>query len=67
MGSDLEPEFGPPRAVNNVQHRQADITAARDVLGFRAEIDLEEGLRRLVQWWTGEQHPGAEPARAGAS
>jgi hypothetical protein len=20
-------------------------------LGFRAEVDLEEGLRRLVGWW----------------
>lgn len=55
MGSDLEPEFGPPRSVNNVQHRQADITAAQELLGFRAEIDLEEGLRRLVDWWACEQ------------
>ncbi len=25
--------------------------AARDALGFTAEVDLDEGLRRLVRWW----------------
>ena len=24
---------------------------ARELLGFEAEVDLEEGLRRLVDWW----------------
>lgn len=55
MGSDLRPEHGPPRAVNNVQHRQADVGRARDLIGFTAEVDLEEGLRRLVAWWEAEQ------------
>jgi len=55
MGSDLQPEYGPPRAVNNVQHRQADISRARDLLGFSAEVSLEDGLRQLVEWWRVER------------
>jgi UDP-glucose 4-epimerase len=51
MGSDLEPEYGPERSVNAVPRRLADVSAARDRLGFVAEVDLHTGLRRLVEWW----------------
>jgi UDP-glucose 4-epimerase len=51
MGSDLDVEFGPERAVNGVTRRLADTTAAREDLGFEATVDIEEGLRRLVEWW----------------
>lgn len=51
MGSDLEPEYGPERAVNPVQRRLADVDAARERLGFEAEVDLDTGLRDLVAWW----------------
>jgi UDP-glucose 4-epimerase len=46
-----QPEFGPPRAVNNVARRSLDPTYAESVLGFRATVSLDEGLRRLVAWW----------------
>jgi UDP-glucose 4-epimerase len=55
MGSDLSVEHGPERAVNGVTRRLADTSAARDQLGFRAEVDLEEGLTRLVDWWRAER------------
>jgi UDP-glucose 4-epimerase len=51
MDSDLSVEFGPERAVNGVTRRLADISAARDDLGFVAEVGLEDGLRQLVEWW----------------
>ena len=51
MGSDLSTVHGPERAVNKVSRRLADTSRARDVLGFEAEIGLEEGLSRLVEWW----------------
>ena len=51
MGSDLGVEHGPERAVNGVERRLADTTAATRDLGFEATIGLEEGLRRLVDWW----------------
>jgi UDP-glucose 4-epimerase len=55
MGSDLQPEYGPPRDVAHVQSRQADISHARDRLGFVAETSLTEGLEQLVAWWRAEQ------------
>jgi UDP-glucose 4-epimerase len=55
MGSDLSVVHGPARAVNGVTRRLADTTAAREQLGFVAEVDLEEGLRRLVEWWRAER------------
>jgi UDP-glucose 4-epimerase len=51
MGSDLEPEYGPERKVNPVSRRLADTTRAEKLLGFKAQVGLEEGLRRLVGWW----------------
>lgn len=51
MDSDLSVEFGPERKVNGVARRLADTRAGARDLGFRAEMPLEEGLRRLVAWW----------------
>jgi UDP-glucose 4-epimerase len=51
MGSKLKPEYGPERKVNPVSRRLADISKAQRMLGFKAEVGLEEGLRRLVDWW----------------
>ena len=48
---DLQPEYGPERKVNPVPRRLADTTSARELLGFEAEVDLDEGLRDLVEWW----------------
>jgi UDP-glucose 4-epimerase len=52
---DLEIEFGPERGVNKVPRRLADTTLAKERLGFEAEIGLEDGLRRLVEWWRAER------------
>jgi UDP-glucose 4-epimerase len=52
---DLEVEFGPARAVNGVTRRLADTSLAAERLGFKAEVDLDEGLRRLVAWWGAER------------
>jgi UDP-glucose 4-epimerase len=62
MGSDLQVEFGPERTVNSVTRRLADTSAAERDLGFRAEIDLAEGLRQLVDWWQVERHVDSELA-----
>jgi UDP-glucose 4-epimerase len=49
-GSTLEPEFLPERSVNPVPRRLADIRKAEDLLGFKAKVNVEEGLRRLIEW-----------------
>jgi UDP-glucose 4-epimerase len=51
MGAELRPDYGPERSVNPVPRRLADVSHARDRLGFEAKISLEEGLRDLVDWW----------------
>jgi UDP-glucose 4-epimerase len=51
MDSDLRPEYGPERGVNSVTRRLADTSRAQAMLGFRASVNLEEGLKRLVAWW----------------
>jgi UDP-glucose 4-epimerase len=64
MGSEQPLEFGPPRGVNSVTRRLADVTRAEKRLGWRAEVDLEEGLRRLVAWWRAENTVGAQTEAA---
>ncbi len=51
MDSDLPLEFGPSRGVNAVTRRLADVSRAAARLGWKAEVSLDEGLRRLVAWW----------------
>ncbi len=58
---DLEPEFGPERAVNPVRRRLADTSRAREALGFEAEVDLASGLEQLVAWWANERESRRGP------
>jgi UDP-glucose 4-epimerase len=51
MGSVLQPEYGPARKVNAVPRRLAETSNAKEKIGFEAQVDLDEGLRRLVAWW----------------
>jgi UDP-glucose 4-epimerase len=66
MDSDLDVEFGPERSVNKVSRRLADTRRARELLGFEAEVDLEEGLTRLVKWWREERAAELESQVASA-
>jgi UDP-glucose 4-epimerase len=54
MGSKLKPEFGPERKVNPVPRRLADVSAARQRIGFESQVGLADGLRQLVAWWQRE-------------
>jgi UDP-glucose 4-epimerase len=62
MGAHLTPEHGPARKVNAVPRRLADVSKARDMLGFEARIPIETGLRDLVEWWRGQKAPVAGEA-----
>nr|WP_208407074.1 NAD-dependent epimerase/dehydratase family protein [Amycolatopsis granulosa] len=46
VGVDVEPEFNPRDVL--VSRRAADITRAREVLGWVPEIPVEQGMRDLV-------------------
>jgi UDP-glucose 4-epimerase len=50
MDSTRKPEYREARKVGNVQVRKASTAKAEKLLGFKAEVTLEEGLRRLIEW-----------------
>jgi UDP-glucose 4-epimerase len=47
---DLAPKYAHPRP-GDVIALQADTTRARDLLGFQASIDFEQGLQLYLQWF----------------
>jgi len=40
-----------PEVVGDVQHTVADISAAREGLGYVPEVDIREGIARFVTWY----------------
>jgi nucleoside-diphosphate-sugar epimerase len=48
--TDVQAEYREPR-VGDVRHSLADITQARELLGYEPRVGLEEGLRSTMQWW----------------
>ncbi len=42
-------EYGPARS-GDVRHSLADISAAREVLGYKPSVELQEGLNEYMQW-----------------
>ncbi len=62
MGVDLPPEYGPARKATPVFRRLADVEKAKQLLGFQTCVDLEEGLRQLVDWWRTEVNASASAA-----
>jgi len=64
MGSDLSIEYGPERAVNKVSRRLAGTDKARELLGFEAQVGLEDGLTQLVEWWRAERQETLSVAQA---
>jgi nucleoside-diphosphate-sugar epimerase len=49
-GYEGEPAFGDSRA-GDVRDSLADITLARELLGYQPAVDFREGLRRTVEWY----------------
>ncbi|MCP4632145.1 MAG: NAD-dependent epimerase/dehydratase family protein [candidate division Zixibacteria bacterium] len=48
--SNLQPEYAPLRKVNPVKRRLADVSLAKNLLGFEAKSSLREGLSQLIEW-----------------
>ena len=47
---DVTTEYRDPR-VGDVRHSLADITLARELLGYESKVGLREGLQRTIDWW----------------
>ena len=50
IGSGLKPGRGPAR-MGDVRDSQADITAAREALGWEPRVTLEQGLERTIEFY----------------
>ncbi len=50
LGTDLTPQYAPPRA-GDIKHSLADITLAREVIGYEPHLMFEDGLARAIEWY----------------
>ena len=50
LGTDLPPIYEPPRPAD-IRHSYASIRKAEALLGYRPTLDVQEGLRRTVEWF----------------
>ena len=50
LGKDIEPNFGPDRK-GDIKHSNADISAAREMLGYEPEYDFAKGLNEAIAWY----------------
>ena len=50
LGVDIEPEFGPDRA-GDIKHSNADISKARELLGYDPDWSFEKGIKAAIQWY----------------
>jgi nucleoside-diphosphate-sugar epimerase len=46
----VNPRFEKARS-GDIRHSLADITKAREFLGYRPRFGIEEGLRSTVEWY----------------
>lgn len=50
LGKDIEPNFGPDRA-GDIKHSNADISKAREMLGYDPDYDFDTGLKEAIDWY----------------
>ncbi len=61
IGRPITPVFEPPRP-GDVAHSQADVSLARDQLGYEVTVDFLEGIKRTVAWY--RAHHATDPLGA---
>ncbi len=54
LGSDVEPQVTGQVRAGDIRHCFADISLARELLGFEPRVALEDGMRELAGWLEGE-------------
>ncbi len=50
LGKDIEPIYGPDRK-GDIKHSNADISKARELLGYDPEFDFHRGLNEAIDWY----------------
>ena len=49
-GKDIAPIYGDLRK-GDIKHSQADVTRAKERLGYQPKVSFEEGLRSTIEWY----------------
>jgi UDP-N-acetylglucosamine 4-epimerase len=50
LGKNIDPIFGPERP-GDIKHSNADITKAREMLGYDPDWSFERGIRAAIEWY----------------
>ena len=50
LGLDIEPVFGPDRA-GDIKHSNADISKAREKLGYDPDWSFDRGIKAAIEWY----------------
>ncbi len=53
LGKKVSYKFTEPRP-GDVRHTLADISKAKEILGYEVKVDFEEGIKRTVEWFNKE-------------
>jgi dTDP-L-rhamnose 4-epimerase len=57
MGVDVEPQLTGKYRVGDIRNCYADISLAREVLGYEPRVTFEEGMEELVGWLREQERP----------
>ena len=50
LGVNIEPKFGPDRA-GDIKHSNADISKAKEMLGYDPDWSFERGIKAAIEWY----------------
>ena len=50
LGKEIEPKFGPDR-VGDIKHSNADISKAKEMLGYNPDWSFERGIKAAIEWY----------------
>ena len=73
IGKEIEPELTGDYRAGDIRHCFADVSLARETLGYEPQVELADGMRELVAWLDGQvavdrvDDAAAELARRGLS
>jgi UDP-glucose 4-epimerase len=56
LGTDIAPEYTDER-IGDVKHSLADISAARETLGYQPQVDFHAGLEMAIDWYKKSDPP----------
>lgn len=50
LGFDIQPSITNNYRAGDIRHCWADVSRARELIGFEAKIDFKDGIKELVEW-----------------